>query len=155
MGGPKRTSHPAPDGRSVNRMSSKEEIRQFLVSRRANITPAQTGLPDYGGERRVPGLRREEVAELAGVSTDYYNRLERGNIQGASDSVLNAVARALQLNDVERDHLFTLARPTATIVNGGVGRELPKGVRDSVQRIVRRGADFSAFLDELVAVIDG
>jgi transcriptional regulator with XRE-family HTH domain len=92
-------------------MSSKEEIRRFLVSRRANVSPAQLALPDYGDERRVPGLRREEVAQLAGVSTDYYTRLERGNIRGASDSVLNAIARALQLTDVEREHLFVLARP--------------------------------------------
>ena len=61
-------------------MASKEEIRDFLVSRRANVTIEQAGLPDFGSERRVPGLRREEVAELAGVSADYYTRLERGNL---------------------------------------------------------------------------
>ena len=68
------------------------------MSRRANVTPETAGIRRYGEDRRVPGLRREEVAELAGVSLDYYSRLERGNIRGASESVLNAVARALQLS---------------------------------------------------------
>jgi hypothetical protein len=113
-------------------MSQKDEIRRFLVSRRANVTLAQAALPDFGDERRVPGLRREEVAELAGVSTDYYTRLERGNIQGASDSVLNAIARALQLTDVEREHLFALARPAAA----RTASITPAGVRPSVQRML-------------------
>jgi transcriptional regulator with XRE-family HTH domain len=91
-------------------MSRKDEVREFLISRRAHITPEQAGLPHLGGERRVPGLRREEVATLAGVSIDYYTQLERGKIRGASESVLNAIARALQLNDVEREYLFDLAR---------------------------------------------
>lgn len=113
-------------------MASKEEIRDFLVSRRANVTIEQAGLPDVGGERRVPGLRREEVAELAGVSADYYMRLERGNIKGASDSVLDAVARALQLTDVERDHLFSLARPTSAR-----DRQVPvRTVRPSLRRML-------------------
>jgi transcriptional regulator with XRE-family HTH domain len=90
-------------------MDSKAEIRDLLVSRRAKITPQQAGLPAYG-KRRVPGLRREEVAALAGVSVDYYNRLERGNLAGVSDSVLEAVAAALQLDDAERIHLYDLAR---------------------------------------------
>ncbi|MFD5319969.1 helix-turn-helix transcriptional regulator [Streptomyces sp. NPDC127098] len=116
-------------------MSTKDEVREFLVSRRANVTPEQAGLPDFGGERRVPGLRREEVALLAGVSVDYYTRLERGNIRGASESVLNAIARALQLNDVERAHLFDLARtaPAApTARRGGPQRS----VRASVRRVL-------------------
>jgi transcriptional regulator with XRE-family HTH domain len=74
------------------------------------VTPEQAGLRTFGGLRRVPGLRREEVALLAGVSVDYYTRLERGNLAGASDTVLEALARALQLNEVERAHLFALAR---------------------------------------------
>jgi transcriptional regulator with XRE-family HTH domain len=82
-------------------------IRDFLVSRRARITPERAGLPGHG-LRRVAGLRREEVAELAGVSVEYYIRLERGHCQGISDSVLAAVARALQLDDAERQHLFDL-----------------------------------------------
>ena len=84
------------------------------MSRRARVTPEQAGLyvPD-GDIRRVPGLRREEVADLAGVSADYYTQLERGDVDGASDSVLNAVARALRLDDAERLHLYDLARPQA------------------------------------------
>jgi len=82
-------------------------IRDFLVSRRARITPERAGLPGHG-LRRVAGLRREEVAQLAGVSVEYYIRLERGHCQGISDSVLAAVARALQLDDAERQHLFDL-----------------------------------------------
>ena len=85
-------------------------MHDFLVSRRARITPAQAGMPTYGEKRRVPGLRREEVASLAGVSFDYYARLERGNLAGVSDSVLEALARALQLDEAERQHLFDLAK---------------------------------------------
>src|ERR1700753_4281584 len=88
----------------------RTEIREFLSSRRARLTPEQAGLPAYGGHRRVKGLRREEVALLAGVSIDYYVRMERGNLSGASDSVLDAVAQALRLDEAEREHLFALAR---------------------------------------------
>ena len=92
-------------------MDNRREIREFLTSRRARITPEQAGLAFYdGSNRRVIGLRREEVAMLAGVSADYYIRFERGSLVGASDSVLDALARALQLDDAERDHLFDLAR---------------------------------------------
>lgn len=90
------------------------EIREFLSSRRARITPEESGLPAYGGNRRVKGLRREEVAMLAGVSVDYYIRMERGSLSGASDSVLDALAGALKLDEAERDHLFTLARQSET-----------------------------------------
>lgn len=79
-------------------MDIKHEIREFLSSRRAKLTPEEAGLPSYG-QRRVPGLRREEVAVLAGLSVPYYTRLERGNLSGASDSVLQALARALQLDE--------------------------------------------------------
>src|SRR5256885_11716556 len=101
------------------------------MSRRARLTPEHAGLyvPD-GDVRRVPGLRREEVATLAGVSADYYTRLERGDVEGASDSVLNAVARALRLDDAERLHLFDLARPeAATRLASSRG-----SIRPSVQR---------------------
>ncbi|RAG85229.1 transcriptional regulator [Streptacidiphilus pinicola] len=86
------------------------EVREFLSTRRARITPRQAGLPLYGANRRVTGLRREEVALLAGMSVDYYIRLERGNLSGASDSVLDALAHALQLDEAERTHLYDLAR---------------------------------------------
>ena len=91
-------------------MDLRAEIREFLSTRRARITPEQAGLPAYGGNRRVKGLRREEVAMLAGVSVDYYVRMERGSLGGASESVLDALANALHLEDAERDHLFALAR---------------------------------------------
>jgi transcriptional regulator with XRE-family HTH domain len=112
-------------------MSRKDEVREFLISRRAHVTPEQAGLPAFGGNRRVPGLRREEVAALAGVSLDYYTQLERGNIRGASESVLNAVAQALQLNDVEREYLFDLARTPAHR-----RRPARPSVRTSVQRVL-------------------
>ncbi|QRP45129.1 helix-turn-helix domain-containing protein [Amycolatopsis sp. FDAARGOS 1241] len=89
-----------------------EQLREFLRSRRAKITPEEAGLTPHPGPRRVPGLRREEVAQLAGVSVDYYVRLERGRNLNVSESVLDAVARALRLTDLERTHLFTLAKPT-------------------------------------------
>ncbi len=95
-------------------MDRSSEIREFLRTRRARITPEQTGLTPHSGPRRVPGLRREEVAQLAGVSVDYYIRLERGRTQGVSETVLEAVARALHLDEAERAHLFDLAQPTAT-----------------------------------------
>src|ERR687890_107247 len=86
------------------------------MSRRARVTPEQAGLYVLDGDvRRVPGLRREEVAELAGVSADYYTQLERGDVDGASDGVLNAVARALRLDQAERLHLFDLARPQSAM----------------------------------------
>lgn len=88
----------------------RSEVREFLSTRRARITPEMAGLPAYGGNRRVAGLRREEVAMLSGVSVDYYVRLERGNLAGASASVLDALANTLKLDDAEREHLFDLAR---------------------------------------------
>ena len=93
----------------VDLVDNRAEVREFLTSRRAKITPQQAGLPDVG-HRRVPGLRRGEAATLAGVSVEYYAKLERGSLTGASPAVLNALARALQLDDAERTHLFNLAR---------------------------------------------
>ncbi|GAB3959882.1 hypothetical protein GCM10027614_80340 [Micromonospora vulcania] len=90
-------------------MDNRSEVRAFLSSRRAKVSPEQAGIPAYGS-RRVAGLRRGEVAALAGVSVEYYTRLERGNLAGASDSVLDAIARALQLDDTETAHLHHLAR---------------------------------------------
>ncbi|MFD5825958.1 helix-turn-helix transcriptional regulator [Lentzea sp. NPDC060358] len=88
---------------------NRADVREFLSSRRARITPAEAGLP-VSGRRRVPGLRREEVALLAGVSADWYTRLEKGHISGVSPEVLEAVARVLRLDDEERIYLFDLAR---------------------------------------------
>src|SRR5437870_3445271 len=113
------------------------EIREFLTSRRARITPEQAGLQWYGDNRRVPGLRREEVALLAGVSVDYYTRLERGNLRGVSESVLEALARALQLDEAERAHLFDLARAAGSTAATARSRRRPvQHVRPVVQRIL-------------------
>ena len=101
-------SHAGRARRSVVEVDNRTEVREFLLSRRAKITPQQAGLPDIG-QRRVPGLRRGEVAALAGVSVEYYAKLERGSLGGVSPSVLDALARALQLDDAERAHLFHLA----------------------------------------------
>ncbi|GAA1059289.1 helix-turn-helix transcriptional regulator [Agromyces bracchium] len=112
----------------------RAEIREFLSTRRARITPEQAGLPAYGGNRRVKGLRREEVAMLAGVSVDYYVRLERGNLAGASDSVLDALANTLQLDEAERQYLYDLARAA-----GPAPRRAAKpkvGVRPAVQQVL-------------------
>ncbi|GMA32834.1 helix-turn-helix transcriptional regulator [Litorihabitans aurantiacus] len=96
-------------------MDNSTEVREFLAARRARLSPADVGLPDPGGRRRrVQGLRREEVAILAGVSTEYYARLERGQIAGVSDQVLDALAGVLQLNEDEREHLTNLARAAQT-----------------------------------------
>lgn len=116
-------------------MDSRSEIKEFLASRRARITPQQAAIPVYGRNRRVEGLRREEVALLAGVGVDYYVRMERGNLRGVSEQVLDALARALQLDEAERAHLFDLARaanagPAARRRTGG------QRVRPSVQRIL-------------------
>ena len=89
-------------------VDNREEVREFLTSRRAKITPERAGLPS-GPRRRVPGLRRSEVAALADMSVEYYAKLERGNLAGVSPAVLEAVARVLQLDDAERAHLLNLA----------------------------------------------
>src|SRR5881396_3860853 len=124
-------------------MDTRNEIGEFLTSRRARITPEQAGLPTYGaGPRRVPGLRREEVALLAGVSVDYYTRLERGNASGVSESVLEALARALQLDEAERAHLFDLA------ASSGVGRP------QTLRRIVGKAA-FEADVSRRPVLADG
>ncbi|HST13256.1 MAG TPA: helix-turn-helix transcriptional regulator [Gaiellaceae bacterium] len=116
-------------------MDAKKEISEFLATRRGRVTPEQAGLPTFGGSRRVPGLRREEVALLAGVSADYYTRLERGNTAGVSEQVLEAIARALQLDEPERAHLFDLAR--AQITSYRPRRRLAaQRVRPSVQRML-------------------
>jgi transcriptional regulator with XRE-family HTH domain len=99
-------------------MDNRSEVREFLTTRRARLTPEQAGLPPTRS-RRVPGLRRSEVASLAGLSVEYYARLERGQIAGASSGVLEALARALQLDEVEHAHLFDLARAADGIPTSG------------------------------------
>jgi transcriptional regulator with XRE-family HTH domain len=123
-------------------VDTSSDIREFLTSRRAKITPAAAGLPDFGGRRRVQGLRREEVALLAGISVEYYTRLERGNATGVSADVLEGVVRALHLDEAERQHLFDLVRTANR--SGASPRRRPnqERVRPVVQRI----------LDEMVRV---
>jgi transcriptional regulator with XRE-family HTH domain len=92
----------------ADRETARKMLRDFLISRRARISPTEAGLPAYGSNRRVKGLRREEVAMLAGISAEYYVRLERGQAAGASSGVVDAVADVLQLNNDEREHLSRL-----------------------------------------------
>lgn len=128
----------------MGQIDHRAEVREFLSSRRARITPEQAGLPAYGGNRRVQGLRREEVAMLAGVSIDYYVRMERGNLSGASDSVLDALARALQLDEAEREHLFSLAR---TAGPGSRRRRTPPAtVRPVIQQVLDAITDAPAWV---------
>ena len=116
-------------------MDMRREIREFLTSRRARISPEETGLPSYG-VRRVPGLRREEVAILAGVSVDYYTRLERGDMSGVSEVLLEGLARALWLDDAERAHLFDLARAAKPTSARRRRRAHGRRVRASVQHLL-------------------
>ena len=127
-------------------MDHRSEIRAFLSSRRAKITPRQAGLPAWGGTRRVPGLRREEVALLAGVSIDYYTRLERGGLDGASDAVLDAIANALQLDEAERAHLDNLARAAQTSPRRRRRPRRPAGIRPELQRILDAMTEAPAYL---------
>src|SRR6185295_8301579 len=120
------------------------EISEFLTSRRARITPDQAGLRAFGSRRRVTGLRREEVAMLAGISVEYYTQLERGNVKGVSEDVLEAVIRALQLDEIERTHLFDLTRAAKQLPNRP--RAAPIQVRAAVQRVLDTITDGAAFI---------
>lgn len=122
-------------GRSVDDVDSRNEVRAFLASRRARLTPQEAGLPVHGRNRRVIGLRREEAALLAGLSVDYYTRLERGNLKGASESVLHALAGGLQLDEAERAYLFDLAR-AANPSGSKPRRPASQKVRPGVQRVL-------------------
>ena len=125
-------------------MDNRSEVREFLTSRRAKITPHQAGLPT-AGHRRVKGLRREEVAMLAGVSAEYYARMERGNLSGASEAVLDSLARALQLDDSERAHLMDLAR-TASTTRRPARRRTAQPIRPALQQLLDAMTDAPAFI---------
>ncbi len=115
----------------------RTEIREFLSTRRARITPEQAGLPSFGGDRRrVAGLRREEVATLAGVSPQYYIRLERGDATGASESIIDGIAQALRLDDAERAHLLDLIRTAGAPRRARRRRAAPQKIRPTIQRLV-------------------
>jgi transcriptional regulator with XRE-family HTH domain len=120
-------------------VDTRAEIRDFLTSRRARLTPEQVGLTVYGDKRRVPGLRRSEVAALAGVSIEYYTQLERGSLRSASEQVLEALAGALQLDEAERTHLFDLAR-AASSPSGSRSRGRASNLRPSIQRLLETQA---------------
>jgi len=126
-------------------VDAKSEIREFLTSRRARVTPEHASLTSYG-PRRVPGLRRSEVATLAGVSIEYYTRIERGNLTGVSDSVLEALVRALQLDDAERAHLFDLARAARPTTPTGRRRSPKLRVRSDVQWTIDAMTGAAAFV---------
>ena len=129
-------------------MDPSNDVREFLASRRARITPEQAGLPVYGGNRRVTGLRREEVALLAGISAEYYVRLERGNVRGASEDVLAGIARALQLDEADRTHLFDLVRAVNTSPARGASRRPPQEhVRPVMQRLLDSLVGVPAFVE--------
>ncbi|MCP2340709.1 helix-turn-helix transcriptional regulator [Actinomadura rupiterrae] len=123
-------------------LDRRAELGEFLRSRRARLRPEELGLPDYGGRRRVPGLRREELALLAGVSVDHYVRLEQGRTLHFSEEVLDAVARALRLNPAEREHLFRLARPWS----GTDAPSPPQTVRPGLRRLLDAAPDVPAYV---------
>ncbi|RAU96709.1 transcriptional regulator [Mycobacterium colombiense] len=117
-------------------MDIAKDIKEFLMTRRARISPEQVGLPS-GRRRRVPGLRREEVAQLAAVSTEYYTQIERGSVAGVSDDVLHAVACALRLTDDETAHFFDLVRAAiGTRTGGRPRREAGQTIPDGIQALI-------------------
>ena len=126
-------------------VDAKDDIREFLISRRAKVTPEDAGLPAYGARRRVTGLRRQEVAMLAGISVEYYTRLERGRAGGVSEDVLEGIARGLQLDEAERAHLFDLFRSTS---RSRPTRRQPghERVRPTIQRILDALVGIPAYL---------
>ncbi|MEJ2853681.1 MULTISPECIES: helix-turn-helix transcriptional regulator [unclassified Saccharothrix] len=128
-------------------MDRRAELGEFLRSRRARLRPEELGLADHG-RRRVPGLRREEPARLAGVSVDHYVRLEQGRTLHFSEAVLDAVARALRLDEVERAHLHRLARPWTPSTDAPA----PQQVRPGLQRLLDLAAELSAASREFAAV---
>ncbi|REE65608.1 helix-turn-helix protein [Streptomyces sp. 3212.3] len=146
MRGNGRDPHPSPGLPNLVLMDNRDAVSAFLRSRRDRITPEQAGLPTYG-QRRVPGLRRAEVATLAGVSVEYYTRLERGNLKGVSDSVLDALAHALRLDDTERMYLYDLARAAGPAPQGRTSRQqMRPTVRPSVMRIVEGMPQLPAYV---------
>ncbi|KAA9163286.1 helix-turn-helix transcriptional regulator [Amycolatopsis acidicola] len=125
--------------------SVRRDIGQFLTTRRARITPSEAGLPSFRGKRRVPGLRREEVALLAGISIEYYTRLERGHARGVSDEVIENVAAALQLNDIERAHFVELVR-IANAVPGTRRATTPLRIRRTVRDLLEAMTGSAVFV---------
>ena len=127
-------------------MNNRDEVKAFLSSRRAKITPERAGLSNYSRSRRVLGLRRSEVADLAGISVEYYAQLERGNLAGVSASVLDALCGALQLDEAEREHLLDLAR-AAGPARRSRRRSSAQRIRPSIARILQGMTQVPAFVE--------
>ncbi|MEU9142040.1 helix-turn-helix transcriptional regulator [Streptomyces sp. NPDC048404] len=122
-----------PAGEAAHPLDRRAELSEFLRSRRARLKPEDVGMPDFGRHRRVPGLRREELAQLAGVSVAYYTRLEQGNGRNVSAEVLDSIARALRLTDAEHNHLTHLAKPKQHKKRQAVR---PQQVRGSLRQLL-------------------
>jgi transcriptional regulator with XRE-family HTH domain len=127
-------------------MDGRTQLGDFLLTRRSRLRPQDIGLPTYGERRRVPGLRREELALLAGVSTSYYTRLEQGQSPSASPEVLDAIAGALRLDESERRYLHDLAR---------TGRQRTRGRRPAPERVPEATRQFLDALDDIPAIVLG
>jgi transcriptional regulator with XRE-family HTH domain len=129
-------------------MDTRNDLREFLTSRRERLTPQEAGLPDFGGRRRVKGLRREEVALLAGMSTEYYVRLERGNGTGVSEAILDGISRALKLDEAEHAHLYDLVRAANQGANPARrrGPSRPHQVQPNVQQLIDTMTDVPVFV---------
>ncbi|MDT9698882.1 helix-turn-helix transcriptional regulator [Streptomyces sp. P17] len=125
-------------------LDRRAELSEFLRTRRARLKPEDVGLPDYGRHRRVPGLRREELAQLAGVSVAYYTRLEQGNGRNVSAEVLDSIARALRLSDAEHAHLTHLAKPKQHKKKAGPARA--QQVRPALRHLLDSMADVPAYI---------
>jgi transcriptional regulator with XRE-family HTH domain len=139
------TPSPLAAAVALELVDTRSDIRDFLITRRARIPPERSGLPTYGAKRRVEGLRREEVALLAGISVEYYTRLERGNANGVSEEVLEGIVRALQLDEAERAHLFDLVRAANRARPAG-RRPTKERVRPTVQQILDSMVDLPAYV---------
>jgi transcriptional regulator with XRE-family HTH domain len=127
-------------------VDNRDEVKAFLSSRRAKIPPEQAGLAHYNRNRRVPGLRRSEVADLAGVSVEYYAQLESGDLTGVSESVLDALSRALHLSEAEREHLADLARAAGPARR--TRRRAPaRQVRPTLARVLAGMTEVPAFVE--------
>ncbi len=125
-------------------MTTKSELGRFLQTRRAQLQPADVGLPMYDERRRVPGLRRDELAQLAGVSESYYTRLEQGQSLNASLEVLDALARALRLDETERRHLHDLAGTARKSGDSGPRRPAPERVNAATRQLLSSLGDTPA-----------
>ncbi|MFJ6083923.1 helix-turn-helix domain-containing protein [Streptomyces sp. NPDC092369] len=129
-------AQPDPVGEPAGSLDPRAELSEFLRTRRARLKPEDVGLPDFGRHRRVPGLRREELSQLAGVSVAYYTRLEQGNGRNVSAEVLDSIARALRLTDAEHAHLTHLAKPKLKKKQSGACAQQQQPVRPALRGLL-------------------